>query len=83
MFKEISLKIRRPSNYDLATAIMLGPVQPDPTLDLSRVAITKPATEESLNKLFVVSAANLIEYASIPLTLLIILCAGRASMRLA
>lgn len=55
IFKDITLKIRRPSNYDLATAIMLGPVQPDPTLDLSRVAISKPAPEDSPNKLFVVS----------------------------
>jgi hypothetical protein len=34
-WRDCHLKIRRPSNYDLATSLMLGPVTPDPTMDIT------------------------------------------------
>lgn len=50
------MQIRRPSNYDISTAIMLGPVSPDPTLDTSQLDICRTVVDDSPSKLFVVSA---------------------------
>lgn len=47
------LKIRRPSNYDLATALMLGPTTPDPTIDTSHLHMCRTTVEDSPHKLFV------------------------------
>lgn len=52
-YRDTFLKIRRPSNYDIATAIMLGPVLPDPTMDTSQLDICKTVVDDSPNKLFV------------------------------
>lgn len=52
-FKDTYLKIRRPSNYDVSTAIMLGPIQPDPTMDVSTLDICRTVVEDSPHKLFV------------------------------
>lgn len=52
-FKDGHLKIRRPSNYDISTAIMLGPVSPDPTLDTSQLDICRTVVDDSPSKLFV------------------------------
>jgi hypothetical protein len=46
-------QIRRPSNYDAAEAAALGPTTPDPSIDLSQVAMCKTVVEDSLDKLFV------------------------------
>lgn len=51
------MQIRRPSNYDISTAIMLGPVSPDPTLDTSQLDICRTVVDDSPSKLFVVSVA--------------------------
>jgi len=51
-FKDMFLKVKRPSNYDLSAAIMLGPVQPDPSLNTSSL-VGKSAPEESPDKIFV------------------------------
>ncbi|KAG2493229.1 hypothetical protein HYH03_008645 [Edaphochlamys debaryana] len=52
-FKNAYLKVRRPSNYDAATAMMLGPTTPDPTIDLSALEICRTVVENSPHKLFV------------------------------
>mmetsp|Transcript_20487 Transcript_20487/g.44791 ORF Transcript_20487/g.44791 Transcript_20487/m.44791 type:complete len:465 (-) Transcript_20487:1227-2621(-) len=52
-FHDVFLKIRRPSNFEIATAIMLGPVTPDPTMDTSQLDICRTVVEDSPNKLFV------------------------------
>ncbi|KAG2427364.1 hypothetical protein HXX76_012558 [Chlamydomonas incerta] len=52
-FKNAYLKVRRPSNYDVATAMMLGPTTPDPTIDLSQLEICRTVVENSPHKLFV------------------------------
>ncbi len=46
-------QVRRPSNYDASTAIMLGPVLPDPTLDTSSLDICRTVVEDSWNKIFI------------------------------
>ncbi|GIL64359.1 hypothetical protein Vafri_18335, partial [Volvox africanus] len=52
-FKNAYLKVRRPSNYDVATAVMLGPIASDPTIDLSQLEICRTVVENSPHKLFV------------------------------
>ncbi|KAG2424492.1 hypothetical protein HYH02_015164 [Chlamydomonas schloesseri] len=52
-FRNAYLKVRRPSNYDVATAMMLGPTTPDPTIDLSQLEICRTVVENSPHKLFV------------------------------
>lgn len=42
------LKVKRPSNYDMSTAIMLGPVQPDPSLDTSQL-VGKSVGDDNAN----------------------------------
>lgn len=37
------LQIKRPSKYDSHTAMMLGPVSPDPTIDLRGLVMVKQA----------------------------------------
>jgi hypothetical protein len=41
------LQINRPSKYDAQAAYMLGPTDPDPSLDLSRVTIIPPTPAEA------------------------------------
>ena len=45
--------MRRPNNYDPSFAINLGPVEPNPAMDLSRVAIVRTIVQDSPHKLFV------------------------------
>lgn len=47
------LKIRRPSNYDINTAILLGPLTPDPTMNLTGVDICRSTVDDSPHKLFI------------------------------
>lgn len=52
-FRDCYLKIRRPNNYEPDVCIMLGPPDPDPTMDLSQLDIVKTVVIDSPNKLFV------------------------------
>eukprot|EP01025_Chloroclados_australasicus_P059432 TRINITY_DN7514_c0_g1_i1.p2 TRINITY_DN7514_c0_g1~~TRINITY_DN7514_c0_g1_i1.p2 ORF type:complete len:462 (+),score=68.21 TRINITY_DN7514_c0_g1_i1:293-1678(+) len=52
-FQNTHLKIRRPSNYDPVAALMLGPANPDPTIDNSNLDICRNVVEDSPSKLFV------------------------------
>lgn len=52
-FKETHLKIRRPNNYDINLAVLLGVVDPDPTMDLSKLDIVKTVVQDSPHKLFI------------------------------
>jgi len=52
-FRECYLKIRRPNNYEADVCIMLGPPEPDPTMDLTALDIVKTVVMDSPNKLFV------------------------------
>lgn len=45
--------MRRPSNYDGAAALLLGPVVPDPTLRLGHLTMCKTVVEDSWSKVFV------------------------------
>lgn len=47
------LQIRRPNNYDLNVAVVLGPTDPDPTMDLSSLDIIKTVVQDTPNKLFI------------------------------
>eukprot|EP01025_Chloroclados_australasicus_P042966 TRINITY_DN4569_c0_g2_i1.p1 TRINITY_DN4569_c0_g2~~TRINITY_DN4569_c0_g2_i1.p1 ORF type:complete len:450 (-),score=73.72 TRINITY_DN4569_c0_g2_i1:1166-2515(-) len=53
LFQGVHLKIRRPSNYDPASALMLGPTIPDPTVDNNSLDICRSVVEDTPNKLFV------------------------------
>jgi hypothetical protein len=46
-------QIRRPSNYDAAAALLLGPAAPDPTLVLDHLKMCKTVVEDSWSKVFV------------------------------
>jgi hypothetical protein len=46
-------QIRRPNNYEPDVCIMLGPPDPDPTMDLTALDIVKTVVLDSPNKLFV------------------------------
>jgi splicing factor U2AF subunit len=48
-----SLQIRRPSNYDINTAMMLGPVTSDPTMDTGGLDMCRAVVEDSPSKLFI------------------------------
>eukprot|EP00775_Hariotina_reticulata_P007687 gene7687-7887_t len=50
---EDTKEIRRPSNYNAAEAIDLGPVSPDPTVDVSELPMCKTVVEDSWNKIFI------------------------------
>lgn len=52
-FKDTFLKIRRPNNYDPAVAIMLGPIEPSPALDLSGLDIVRTVVQDSPHKVFI------------------------------
>lgn len=49
----IRLKIRRPSNYDINAALLLGPLTADPTMNLSGLDICRSTVEDSPHKLFI------------------------------
>lgn len=46
-------QVRRPNNYDVNVAVMLGPTEPDPTMDLSQLDIVKTVVQDSPHKLFI------------------------------
>ena len=52
-FKDANLKVRRPSNYDAAAALLLGPPAPDPTVDVRHVKVCRTVVEDSWQKVFV------------------------------
>lgn len=52
-FRGLLLKIRRPSNYDPHSAILLGPTEPSPSLDLSRLDLIRTVVEDSPHKIFI------------------------------
>ena len=45
--------MRRPNNYDINVAVMLGPTDPDPTMDTSNLDIVKTVVQDSPHKLFI------------------------------
>lgn len=45
--------MRRPNNYDINVAVMLGPTDPDPTMDVSNLDIVKTVVQDSPHKLFI------------------------------
>ena len=47
------LQIRRPNNYDINVSLMLGPTEPDPTMDVSSLDIVKTVVQDSPHKLFI------------------------------
>jgi hypothetical protein len=47
------LQVRRPNNYDMNVAVMLGPTEPDPTMDLTQLDIVKTVVQDSPDKLFI------------------------------
>lgn len=53
LFRENYVKIRRPNNYDVNMAIMLGPTEPSPALDLAGLEIVRTVVADSPHKLFV------------------------------
>lgn len=46
-------QVRRPNNYDINVAVMLGPTDPDPTMDVSNLDIVKTVVQDSPHKLFI------------------------------
>lgn len=52
-FRDHYLKVRRPNNYNAELCSMLGPSEPDPTMDLSGLDVVKTVVDDSPNKLFV------------------------------
>lgn len=46
-------QVRRPNNYDVNMAVMLGPTEPDPTMDVSTLDIVKTVVQDSPHKLFI------------------------------
>ncbi|KAL6768764.1 hypothetical protein ACKKBF_B16105 [Auxenochlorella protothecoides x Auxenochlorella symbiontica] len=53
IFHANPLKIRRPNNYDPGLAIMLGPVDPNPCMDLPRMGIIRTMVQDTPNKIFI------------------------------
>ena len=47
------IQIRRPNNYDINVSLMLGPTEPDPTMDVSSLDIVKTVVQDSPHKLFI------------------------------
>ena len=47
------MQIRRPNNYDINVSLMLGPTEPDPTMDVSSLDIVKTVVQDSPHKLFI------------------------------
>ena len=47
------MQIRRPTNYDINVSLMLGPTEPDPTMDVSSLDIVKTVVQDSPHKLFI------------------------------
>jgi len=49
----LCVQIRRPNNYDINVSLMLGPTDPDPTMDVSQLDIVKTVVQDSPHKLFI------------------------------
>lgn len=45
--------MRRPNNYDPNVGVMLGPVDPDPSMDLRSLEMVKTVVKDTPHKLFV------------------------------
>ncbi|PRW45747.1 chorismate lyase isoform B [Chlorella sorokiniana] len=52
-FRDAFLKIRRPNNYDITLALMLGPTDPNPAMDLAGLEVVKTVVQDSPHKLFI------------------------------
>lgn len=52
-FRDAYLKIRRPNNYDITLALMLGPTDPNPAMELSGLEVVKTVVQDSPHKLFI------------------------------
>ena len=52
-FREGRLRVRRPNNYDAATAALLGPTEPDPGVDAARLGAVRTTVPDTPDKLFV------------------------------
>ncbi|PSC72366.1 splicing factor U2AF 50 kDa subunit [Micractinium conductrix] len=53
-FRDAYLKIRRPNNYDITLALMLGPTDPNPAMEqLSGLDVVKTVVQDSPHKLFI------------------------------
>lgn len=52
-YKDTFLKVRRPNNYDPGVAIMLGPTEPNPAMDLSSLEIVRTVVHDSPHKIFI------------------------------
>lgn len=52
-FRGSRLRIRRPNNYDSAAAALLGPTDPDPSVDASRLGAVRTSVSDGPDKVFV------------------------------
>lgn len=52
-FRGSRLRIRRPNNYDSAAAALLGPTDPDPSVDASRLGAVRTSVADGPDKVFV------------------------------
>ena len=52
-FRGSRLRIRRPNNYDSAAAALLGPTDPDPSVDASRLGAVRTTVADGPDKIFV------------------------------
>lgn len=52
-FRDTFLKVRRPNNYDPAVAMMLGPTEPNPAMDLSALEVVRTVVQDSPHKIFI------------------------------
>lgn len=55
-FHDAYLKIRRPNNYDISMALMLGPTDPNPAMEVTGLAgleVVKTVVQDSPHKLFI------------------------------
>ena len=52
-FRGSRLRVRRPNNYDSAAAALLGPTDPDPSVDASRLGAVRTTVADGPDKVFV------------------------------
>ena len=52
-FRGSRLRVRRPNNYDSAAAALLGPTDPDPSVDASRLGAVRTSVADGPDKVFV------------------------------
>lgn len=54
-FRDAYLKVRRPNNYDITLALMLGPTDPNPAMQvqLGGLEVVRTVVQDSPHKLFI------------------------------